>query len=122
MICLIKCSGKKFNTLCISGSVSINFLTNFNDLQNRLSSFIISMKEGLIQVKVILTCCPHQQGEVTHYPSPFPRSQLSHAALMKHGDEQWRECQEKIQVCFPKKKRRFLNAMNIVCISKQNIL
>ncbi|XP_056015325.1 midasin-like isoform X2 [Ostrea edulis] len=64
---------------------------------NRLSSFMVSMKEGLIQVKVILTCCPQQQGEVTHYPSPFPRSQLSHAALMKHGDEQWRECQEKIQ-------------------------
>ncbi|XP_061171072.1 midasin-like [Saccostrea echinata] len=62
-----------------------------------LISFLVSMKEGLIQVKVILQCCPRQQEEITHYLSPFPRNQLSQSALMKHGDEQWKHCFDHIQ-------------------------
>ncbi|XP_062606102.1 midasin-like, partial [Saccostrea cucullata] len=62
-----------------------------------LLSLLVSMKEGLIQVKVILQCCPRQQEEITHYPSPFPRNQLSQSALMKYGDEQWKQCFDEIQ-------------------------
>ncbi|XP_062617960.1 midasin-like, partial [Saccostrea cucullata] len=58
-----------------------------------LLSLLVSMKEGLIQVKVIL----RQQEEITHYPSPFPRNQLSQSALMKYGDEQWKHCFDEIQ-------------------------
>uniref|UniRef100_A0A8W8MR76 Midasin n=1 Tax=Magallana gigas TaxID=29159 RepID=A0A8W8MR76_MAGGI len=62
-----------------------------------LSSLLVSLKEGLTQVKVTLQCCPRQQEKTTHYPSPFPRHQLSGAALMTHGDEKWTDCSAKIQ-------------------------
>lgn len=66
--------------------------------QESLSSLLVSMKEGLSQVKVILQCCPRQQERTTLYPSPLPRHQLSHAAMMTKGDEQWTFCHGKIQV------------------------
>ena len=67
-------------------------------LQTDLKSTVVSVIEGLLQVNIVLKCCPPPSNESETYPSPFHKSQLSFMAKAKRGDILWTDTTDKVQV------------------------
>ncbi|KAL5010016.1 hypothetical protein ScPMuIL_012321, partial [Solemya velum] len=59
---------------------------------------LVQIQEGLLQFVVILQSAPHSVEEATVHPSPLSKSELSQMSLVKHGDEQWKQCLTDTQI------------------------
>ncbi|RUS90710.1 hypothetical protein EGW08_001514, partial [Elysia chlorotica] len=77
-------------------SKSKAWLESTKELTTRLT-------EGLAQFDLLLDSCPGSKQQISGlgsevYPSPFRPERLAPAALWSHGDAQWLQCKQQIQV------------------------